>query len=384
MSNHTGSVLVNNQSSNRIPSIDGLRAVSIGLVLVWHSGLRPGNVAPAFRPLVWVTMNGPLGVSIFFVISGFLITTLLLKEADETGGISLRDFYVRRACRILPACYAFLGTLLVLKGLGMVPISLKGWLSAVVFVRNYLVPVEGQDFHNAHCWSLSLEEQFYLLWPLGLILLGRRRAIWLAAGLIAAAPLSRVITYFVLPNKRPDIIYMTHTRVDTLMFGCLAALLSDSDAFRGALRRAFAFRLPLLAVFWVMVVSPLLWEAFYGRYLFTVRYTLEGLGIVLVLLWVVERPKSLVGRLLNSRPLVHLGILSYSIYLWQQLFIFKSFKFTLLPLLLVAECSYFLIERPFLRLRKRFLHRGRTSYPLAADPMPALRPAGVLLDEAPA
>lgn len=357
--------------SDRIPSLDGLRALSIGLVLAMHSGIyQVDNVPALLRPLLLFFVNGPLGVSIFFVISGFLITTLLLREADETGGIRLRDFYVRRTFRILPACYVYLGVLLVLKGLGAASVLPEGWFSASVFLRNYLLPVEGMDWNTAHFWSLSVEEQFYLFWPVGLILLGRRRAAWLAAGLIVSAPLIRMVTFAELTDRRPEIGYMTHTRVDTLMFGCLTALLARSEAFQKAVRRGFALRLPLLAAAGLFVVSPLLQRTFQGRYLFTVGYTLEGIGIVLVLLWVIERPETRIGRLLNSRFLIHVGMLSYSLYLWQQCLLRTTSFWSLAATIVAAECSFHLIERPALRLRKRWPGSNRPPRPLAADSAP--------------
>jgi peptidoglycan/LPS O-acetylase OafA/YrhL len=368
-------------SSNRIPSLDGLRALSIGMVLAGHSRLPEIEGASAFKPLLRVVSNGALGVSIFFVISGFLITTLLLKEEEETGGISLRDFYVRRSFRILPAFLAYLGVLLVLKATGAVSLSAEGWFSALIFLRNYLVPVEGVDWVTAHCWSLSVEEQFYLVWPVCLILLGRRRATWLAAGLIVAGPFSRMITFLALPGKQVDIGYMTHTRVDTVMFGRLAALLARSAEFRGAIRRVFALRLPMVAAaFAVLAVLQLLVIVFPARYLFPISHTVKGVGIVLMLLWVIERPETPVGRLLNSRVLVHIGVLSYSIYLWQQWILSYHSPWSLPATLVAAECSYFLIERPFLRLRQRFLSPRRATLPLAADPAPVLRPSGLRLD----
>jgi peptidoglycan/LPS O-acetylase OafA/YrhL len=142
----------------RIPSLDGLRALSIALVLAGHS--IPNAQWDWF---LWkVFGNGDLGVSIFFVISGFLITSLLLKEHAEAGEISPSSFYLRRAFRILPPFYAFLVVLLALKRFGVLELSLRGWTEAVTFLRDYL---SADDWWTIHIWSLSVEEQFYLLWP---------------------------------------------------------------------------------------------------------------------------------------------------------------------------------------------------------------------------
>jgi peptidoglycan/LPS O-acetylase OafA/YrhL len=122
----------------RTPSLDGLRALSIALVLVAHSG----PASPRHR-LFWnVVGNGDLGVSIFFLISGFLITSLLLQEHEKTGSISLKHFYLRRAFRILPPFYVFLFVLLLLRGLAALDLNLEGWTAALLFLRDYVTTTD--------------------------------------------------------------------------------------------------------------------------------------------------------------------------------------------------------------------------------------------------
>src|SRR5882757_2722259 len=155
---------------HRIPSLDGLRALSIFLVLVLHSIQRIEITSPV--SFLWVGIfNGSTGVFIFFVISGYLISSLLLREHEKRGSISLRGFYFRRAMRILPPLYVYVRVLLLLGWAGRLPIFKLDIISALFFFHDYALslmwPLE-------HFWSLSIEEQFYFIWPLLLLYCLRR------------------------------------------------------------------------------------------------------------------------------------------------------------------------------------------------------------------
>ena len=169
----------------RIPSLDGLRAISIALVLFAHTS------GTAFFPsFVFLRRHlGNFGVRVFFVISGYLITTLLLKELDKTGRISLKLFYIRRVFRIFPAAYFYLAVAAVLLAFGLVELEWNDIVFGFTYTTNY-DPV--RPWHTIHLWSLSVEEQFYLIWPATLAFLGRRRAMVAAAAMIAVAPLLRI------------------------------------------------------------------------------------------------------------------------------------------------------------------------------------------------
>jgi peptidoglycan/LPS O-acetylase OafA/YrhL len=203
---------------SRIPSLDGLRAISIGMVLVGHAA--SGIAMLRDRPLVLYTVfNGSRGVTVFFVISGFLITSLLLQEHQLRGKISLKDFYIRRAFRILPPFWLFLATVVALSKLGMFETTWANIAIAFAFLRDYM----SGDWWTGHSWSLSVEEQFYLLWPAALVLIGRRKSLWIACSLILAAPVIRVLSHlFVTGRFGPIEFFMFHMRMDSLMFGCVS------------------------------------------------------------------------------------------------------------------------------------------------------------------
>ena len=304
-----------------------------------------------------VVGNGHLGVSIFFVISGFLITTLLLREMNRTGGINLGLFYVRRAFRILPPCYAYIATIAALAAAGAVSLGKHDLLAAATFVWNY---VGGQSFFLGHLWSLSVEEQFYLAWPILLAALKPRRAAMLAIAVIAVSPCVRVATYLLAPEQRAQIGVMGHTRVDTMMFGCLAALWYSHPRFHRAIETLNNYRAPLLAAAFLAAVTPFLAVRFKGAYMLPFGQTLEGLAICLAMLWTIRHPAGGIGRVLNCRPVVAVGVLSYSLYLWQQLFLTNlnptisgRFPINFACCFALALTSFYLVERPSLRLRQR-------------------------------
>lgn len=158
----------------RIPCLDGLRAISILLVLGFHASGTEGF--PSSEWLRSLLRHGGVGVDVFFVISGFLITLLLFREQDRTGRISLCKFYIRRSLRILPAMFAYLAFVALLQAMGIASLSTIDWVVALTYTANF----HGTFSHSAqpieHLWSLSVEEHFYLIWPPILVLLGTKRA----------------------------------------------------------------------------------------------------------------------------------------------------------------------------------------------------------------
>jgi peptidoglycan/LPS O-acetylase OafA/YrhL len=348
---------VNHAPSRRIPSLDGLRALSILLVMLGHA--QSTMDAPAsLQGFLVIVADASLGVSIFFVISGYLITGLLLNENKKYGVISLKDFYIRRFFRIIPAFWFFLAVICCLAWAGYITVTRRDAWTAFLFVRNYQLST---SWWIGHSWSLSVEEQFYLLWPLSLVFLGKRRATYLAVGIILISPALRILTYFLLPGWKGNIGIMLHTRADCLMFGCSAALLADSTRFQSLLARAFAYKAHWIAACFLFLVDPLLALKLRGGYTLSLGFTFQGVGILLLLIWLVRNENSLIGKLFNAGPVVHVGVLSYSLYLWQQLFLTPlnttfagRFPLNLLCAFVVAELSYFVVERQFLALRERF------------------------------
>jgi peptidoglycan/LPS O-acetylase OafA/YrhL len=327
------------------------------------------------HPFVSYTIfNGNRGVSVFFVISGFLITSLLLQEEQSRGRISLRDFYMRRAFRILPPFWVFLAGVVLFWKLGVFETDWRNVGIAFAFLRDY---VRG-DWWTGHCWSLSVEEQFYLLWPATLVLTGRRKSLWIALGLILLAPAIRVLSHFLVTRRMGPIANdMFHMRMDSLMFGCALAMVHNNAAFEKFAKRILSLPGLLVALCFFLFVSGYLNQRFQSYYMFPFGYTFESIAISYLLLYFVRRPKSIGGVILNSPLLVHIGLISYSLYLWQQLFLTDLLSSSVLgkfPLNLIfafgaAELSWIFIEQPALRLRRKFEHTK------SAEPKTELEPA---------
>lgn len=337
-------------SSRTIPSLDGLRAASVGLVIVGHYLAYLPGLEGRF-PFVQLSWAGQSGVDVFFVISGFLITYILLQEDKANGAISLRRFYLRRFFRIFPPFYVYLATVVVLSVWGFVPQDRRNLISAATYTWNYMS--HAPSWLLAHTWSLSLEEQFYLAWPPLLVLLGKRKSRYLALACIVFSPALRLATYVLAPSLRGMVPVMLHTRLDTIMFGCAIALFWDEPRFHAAINKLLRADIVCGSIVYILI-APILSERFQSRYDWLIGYPLRGLLISIVMLYVVCKPASRMGYALNLAPVRHLGVISYSLYLWQQMFTAGHswpFPVSFLALFACAEGSYWLVERPSLRAR---------------------------------
>lgn len=336
-------------SRGRIPGLDGLRAISIALVLAAHVLFASGH---GYGPLAY----GFLGVDVFFVISGFLITLLLIREQQRTGRISLAGFYRRRSLRILPAYLLFLAAIAVISHLGWERVQAGDWIAALTYTMNWR---SAPAWVVGHIWSLSMEEQFYLLWPPLFLLLSPRAARRALIVCIVLAPVFRVACRHYLPTYEAFGRDSFPARVEPIAAGCLLALLAASAAERAWLNRWFMPMRSLgIAIVALLLVSFLSTRS---RIVSLVcRSTLDALLIPIVVWACANARGSIASRILEWRPLVGLGILSYSLYLWQQPFLNPGkhsmpcrFPLNVLLALGAALASHFLIERPFLALKDR-------------------------------
>ena len=339
-------------TSARIPSLDGLRALSIGLVLVAHLvGTRSFPLSVESSPVLAL---GELGVHVFFVISGFLITRLLLDELGSTGRISLPHFYFRRTMRICPAYYVFILVLTGLAWRGLVQLAPRDVAHALTYTSNYY---SARSWFIGHTWSLSVEEQFYLLWPALIVMVGRRRSLWLAALAVAIAPLIRIASWELMRSSGDGIGHRFETVADAIAIGCVLAgtrdWLHQQPSYRRLLESGLFVVVPCLAV-----AGSLLYDHPVAHFL--IGITVMNLSIAATLDWCVTFGSGRVGRVLNWAPLAFVGTISYSLYLWQQLFLNRmsgaataAFPANLALACAAALTSYYLIEQPALRLRRR-------------------------------
>jgi peptidoglycan/LPS O-acetylase OafA/YrhL len=354
----------------RSARLDGVRGIGIALVVLCHTARVIESRGIRIHGLSALRDWGSVGVTTFFVLSGFLITSLLLKELRQTRTISLGDFYARRAFRILPAFWAFLAGIAVLTALHVVDNPLSAFARSFFFASDY---ASAGTWSLGHSWSLSVEEQFYLFWPALLIAVGPRRARWIAQMLIIATPLVRIITAVGAPDLTPAIANMLHTRVDALMVGCLAALDRAARNDTHALESLAKGRTAALALVFNLLVAPLLMNRYGYAYLYPVGLSLEAFAACSIVLWGVSAAPSAAGRLFETRWLVQLGAISYSLYLWQEPFLDASMPISLgyLPLRMLlavgfAWMSYRFVEQPFLALRARLRETKGGSTPAIA------------------
>jgi peptidoglycan/LPS O-acetylase OafA/YrhL len=366
-----------------LPTLDGWRAVAILGVMVCHACdalfHADGTYPNAF--LHALTRHGALGVDIFFGISGFLICSRLLADNQRHGGISLKRFYIRRFFRILPPYLTYLGGLAVLAGFGLIAISPGVWWSCLLFYRNYLPSTGDGLFYTGHFWSLAVEEHFYLLWPGLLVVLGIPRARRAVVALAGAIALWRVWEYrhHGLAHWIPQAGFYTRTdiRLDGLLWGCWMALILNDPIWRERLTR------------WL---SPVVWLALLAAFVGCVRYQpplamlWQALLIPILLAGTVLRPVTPAGRLLEWLPLRWIGRISYSLYLWNSLFfpgmanprplplgVFQQLPWSILPVFACASLSYYLIERPLVRLGHTL--SASVSSKDVGHPVPVSRPA---------
>jgi peptidoglycan/LPS O-acetylase OafA/YrhL len=320
---------------HRIPSLDGLRGISIWAVILAHASNHfQAEVLQVhlFHSGVWIIAY--FGVTVFFVISGFLITSLLIKEYDRSSRIDLRHFYRRRAVRILPASLVYIGVVLALGSGSWTQSAYALTFTTSYFFRQAYTPLQ-------QLWSLSVEEQFYLLWPL-IFLLGVRTAKRCGWAVMVLCPMLRL---FLKHRGYPEIEHLAPAIADSIGAGCLLALYSDK--VRALVLRYFVsghgFALLCLA-------SLAASEVIFRFNLWELWGIVPGM-IALIIAAAIERR----DVVLNAGPLVWSGLLSYSLYLWQQPFLVLKGPLDFLSVRLLATfaaayLSYRFIERPALNI----------------------------------
>lgn len=359
----------------QIPSLNGWRAIAIILVMLDHAKYTQGfpwGHLTAWSQLVF--MQGNLGVRIFFVLSGFLITHLLLNEAERSAAISAKNFYLRRSLRILPVYVIYLGVLEILVSARVYSgEQTASWVGALTFTRNMLGPASS---YTGHFWSLAVEEQFYLIWPLcliGLALWKRPQdAMKFLLIPILLCPLIRMGGFTAETNGEicgrifgGNSILMY---ADSLAIGCLGAFLIRRwnlrlTATTSSLVFVLGFFILIYGVCWINIGGET------GYVIPALIPTFQALAILAAMLTSTQE-SNFAYSFLNWKPMNVLGMLSYSLYIWHVLFLCSytgsSFRALLynwhywwIGALAVAAISYYCVERPILRLKERFKTRSQ-------------------------
>ena len=338
------------------PEIDGLRAIAVGAVILYHSEISVSGHR--------IFGGGFIGVDIFFVISGYLITSIILKELLFYGSFSFKNFYQRRIRRILPVLFFVILTAIPIGWKFLLPNDLidfsKSILYSLGFSSNFYFHYTGQEYavwglENPflHTWSLSVEEQYYILFPIVLLFVFKYFKKYLVYILIFALIVSLGIAEYSSRNYPSASFYFLHTRMWELLAGSLLAYFEIKNGHRVKIN---SFNLILPFIGFLLIGYSFI---FYNTEIFHPSfYTLSPILGVCLIIWFSNK-NEIVTKILSSKLFVSIGLISYSLYLWHYpIFVFAS-KFNLtegsiykklfiaILIIILSISSYFLIEKPF-------------------------------------
>jgi peptidoglycan/LPS O-acetylase OafA/YrhL len=331
-----------------VPTIDGLRALAIGAVIVSHFG------ADGFIP-------GGFGVTLFFFISGYLITSLMIGEYDKLGTVSISSFYIRRFLRLAPALMTMIFTvsLLFFSIFGFVNVPQTS--AAVFYYMNYYVILGGRaDMPFGPLWSLAVEEHYYLLFPMifvGMWKYKERFLIGLVATVVAVLlwRIGLVLAWHVGQDRT---YIATDTRIDSILYGAILAVMIATNP--AILAKYFESWAVLVGSSLVLLITFLYRNDAFRE---TARYSLQGIALVPLFYSALFSGRLMFVRgLLETAPFIWIGKLSYSLYLWHMPVLFFSEKLgfsasiflELATTFLLAAISYYCVEKFFQRMRESF------------------------------
>lgn len=365
-SEHTG------QRTN-IAGFNGIRALAVATVVLTHLDLlHHPKVDAAISSGLLFAIEGVAGVQIFFALSGFLITHLLLVESRETGTISLKNFYVRRCLRIFPIYFLVVLLVAVTAAVGKNVAGAPSIAFAFGYGTNFIprpwyAPILG------HTWSLAVEEHFYLVWPFVVLIAAAqpfRLVRWLLFFIVASVLLSAVLLSIPLLTKYFFVERWTPIAGLNIAIGCLlAVLLSPGDHQKRS--RA------LIGHFVIGLTATAAWIG--AGFLDAPEWTqamVRGVGLAMIVGWIYCNQRSLIVRLLEVRPLPYLGMVSYGIYMYQGFYLstgpnriagqtWPPDQVTgLILLAITVPLSYHFLEKPLLRLKHKWHSQGNSSQEL--------------------
>jgi peptidoglycan/LPS O-acetylase OafA/YrhL len=339
------------------PTLNGLRGVAILIVVIGHLtiGTGFGNY-----------FKGSAGVGIFYVLSGFLITTLLHKENILNGRVSFKNFYIRRALRILPVSYLFLIVLLILNVLLKLSISTGSFLTSFLYLRNLLMNTDNTGWYTGHFYTLAVEEQFYLFFPV-IIVFCYKHYIKIACLIIFAVKILEFLVYHnigwffsVKIIHYASLLLVLLFKNDTMSI--LIGTILSTLIFKGILptnkiKSNYLFTLVLLVAAIIFRNNQFIESEFITTLIFDL--------LIAAVIYLCFDESTLLSKILKNKVLMQIGTLSYSIYIWQQLFtkyqpwgnLFRyadSVWLNVPALFIVSYLSYYLFESRFLKLKKKF------------------------------
>lgn len=336
-----------------IKTLDGWRAFAIIAVILSH---LKDSLYPPGSTLFNFFSYGPEGVSLFFAISGYIISVKLFSEFDETSSINLRAFYIRRFFRLMPASLLYIASLILFNNLDLIQVMPIEIWSTVFFWRNY-VTMEATPL-TAHFWSLSVEEHFYLFFPSFLLLLKTHKKIFGGIVLLGlwVTFWRKIGTIDSITGQLPFVKYTMHYtmgRLDGLLYGALIAYIQRYYKNFSHLLTSIPPLLPLILIILLFIVPiPL-------------APTWKALLFPILIFSTMTNENSLISRFLELKPMTFIGKISYSLYIWHPLFVYSNTfsnkwmqaitggYISLIPVLLISYLSYSFVETPMRNLGVR-------------------------------
>ena len=350
------------------PSLDGIRAFAVILVICLHAQTIYPTLEQSFY-------SGFLGVDIFFVLSGFLITSILLKEYDANGSLSARNFFARRFLRLMPAYWLHLLVIFLFSKQLFWPrvadqvSKSENFLYAFFYLTNYHRIWNGSSAPGVlgHTWSLAIEEQFYIFWfPILFLMLRnlRKKGVFIVTlSLIILLTTFRALRYD--GDQTVNYLYNAFdTRVDSLLIGCLFSMIVLWKVFSDEFFSSRYFNLLVLCAFVGIAAVFYQAESYSAAFLWTWGLTLFSVSVGIVIVWLVKLEQHTIKTILERPYIVWTGKVSYGLYLWHFSAIYLADRFALTKpgkfvaaLFLtfsVAALSYYALERPLLKLKRHF------------------------------
>ncbi len=355
---------------NYIKGFDGLRALSIIMVIYTHLGFLDGIKDPVLNSRIAFLCSGTTGVTIFFVLSGFLITRILLREKKLTGKISFKNFYIRRFIRLLPPLILFYATIALLMSLGFIEAKWFGLTLSIFYLYNF-IPRRYYSGELGPMWSLGVEEQYYIFWPV--IISFFKKFIPFIVGLIVALC---IMVNYILPGlsiHHNGKVYPlnTYTFLERWFLPAVAPIMIGAFFSYVVFNKETIFRRYFSGKNRLLLISLLLFffPAFIPAGLFILGYEIQLLqmcGIAILMVWILFNQDSKLAGTLELKPVAYIGKISYGLYVYHGLFIrtgrgdlyIQKYPLNVFLTLAVAILSYEFYEKKILKLKRKFSPAG--------------------------
>jgi peptidoglycan/LPS O-acetylase OafA/YrhL len=354
-----------------IKGFDGLRCISILLVIITHAGLyHKLPDIPYIKRNVFYFFSGNAGVTIFFSISGFLITSLLLKEKEQSGNINLKRFFTKRFLRLVPPIIPFYIVIILFMQLGYISQAYLGLLASIFYVYNFIPNIRATFITElVHTWSLAIEEQFYLIWPF-IISYFKKKEIFILSGIIIFLS---IIALFLFPFVKfvynGSVYFLnnlffpsrwTIPAISPILIGALASLINFYH-FEFISKKTKQRIYLLLGI--IIFCGPF----YLPTILFDSVRIFSAIGVSMILLWIYHNQGSQFVNILEYKPVRYIGKISYGLYIWQGLFMrtgpniepklwIHVFPANIVLSFLVAIISFEFYEKKILDYKRKYIH----------------------------